>query len=335
MSKSELKIRASALGLIMSFDSATQVTEKQIEKIAELELKAITPTVLTEKQTEKIAELEAKKATPKGITPNQQKDLDDLIAKRDAPPCLTESQQAELEGLIAKRDAPPALSKGAKTAVEKIFYEEKFSFRKNISSKYIQKGLLMEDRAIALVADHLGLSGIEKNEQHYSNEYVQGTPDAIARLGFGEGFQFDIKNVWSPEGLDGFTNELIPLYDWQGKAYNWMLGFDHGFCVKILQNPPQELLEAEIKSMWKEAGRGWYEEIPQSFVDEVTEYFNFEARLPLEDRIRIFKMETTKEDIQQMTDAVKLARIHYATLPEKWANRNVANIDFIKLAVNE
>lgn len=292
MNASTLKIRASALGTIMCFDNATQVTPKQLETIKELE---------------------TKKATPKG---------------------LTDKQQEELDRLIAKRDAPPGLSKGAKTAVEKIFYEDKFSFRKQISSKYIQKGLLMEDRAIALVADHLGLSGIEKNEQHYSNEFVQGTPDAIARLGFGEGFQFDIKNVYYPEGLDGFTDELISLYEWQGKAYNWMLGFDHGFCVKILQNPPQEMLDAEVKTLWKEAGRAWYEEIPQAFIDDVKEYFDFEARLPLEDRIRIFKMETTKEDIQQMTDAVKLARVHYATLPEKWANRNAANIDFIKSVVN-
>lgn len=292
MKESTLKIRASALGNIMSFDNATTVTPKQIETIKELE---------------------EKKKTPKGLTDNQ---------------------QAELDRLIAKRDAPPGLSKGAKTNVETVFNEDKFQFRKQISSKYIQKGLMMEDKAIALVADFLGLQSIEKNETHYTNEFVQGTPDAIARLGFGEGFQFDIKNVYYPDRLDGFTEKLDPIYDWQGKAYNWMLGFEHGFCIKILQNPPKELLEIEVKSLWKEAGRGWNEDIPQSFYDEVAEYFNFEARLPLEDRIRIFKMSTTKEDIEQMTNAVVLAREHYATLPGIWENRNTANIEFIKNLIN-
>lgn len=334
MKASEMKIRASALGNIMSFDSATTVTEKQVEKIAELELKKITPVVLTENQTNKIKELVTKKAAPKGITDNQQKELDKLIAQRDAPPALTENQQKELDELIAKRDAPPALSKGAKTAVETIFIEDRFAFRKQISSKYIQKGHMMEDKAIAIIADYFGLQGIEKNETHYTNEYVQGTPDAIARLGFGEGFQFDIKNVYYPDRLDGFTDKLDPIYDWQGKAYNWMLGFDHGFVVKILQNIPKPLLELEVKNLWKEAGRAWNEDIPQSFFDEVAEYFNFEARLPLEDRIRIFKVETTKDDVEQMTNAVTLAREHYATLFDKWSNRNVANIDFVKSVIN-
>lgn len=334
MNKSILKIRASALGNIMGFDSATQVTESQVERIAELELKKVTPTVLTEKQTDKIKELEAKKATDKGITDNQQKELKELIAKRDAPPSLTDNQQEELDRLIAKRDAPPELSKGAKTSVETIFIEDMFAFRKQISSKYIQKGHLMEDKAIAIIADYFGLNGIEKNETHFTNEYVQGTPDAIARLGMGEGFQFDIKNVYYPDRLDGFTDKLDPIYDWQGKAYNWMLGFDHGFVVKILQNIPKELLDIEVKTLWKEAGRGWNEDIPQSFHDEVAEYFNFEARLPLEDRIRIFKIQTTKDDIEQMTNAVTLARDHYATLFDKWQNRNVANVDFIKDVIN-
>lgn len=333
MKTQDMKIRASALGSIMFFDNATQVTEKQLEKIEELELKKVTPAGISDKQTETVKKLQAQAKTEKGISQTQQEELDKLIAKRDNPQGLTPNQQEELDTLIAKRDAPPALSKGAKTAVEKIFYEDKFEFRKNISSKYIQKGLLLEDKAIALVADFLGLPGIEKNETHYTNEFVQGTPDAIARFGFGEGFQFDIKNVYFPEGLDGFTNDLIPLYEWQGHAYNWMLGFEHGFCVKILQNPPAEMLQEEIRKLWKEAGRAWNEDIPQKFVDEVKDYFNFE-RLPLEDRIRIFKMTTTNETIQQMTDAVILAREHYATLPGLWDGRNLHNIEFIKNIVN-
>lgn len=329
MKKKELLIRASALGNIMFFGSATQITEKQLEKIEELELKKVTPAGISDKQTETVKKLETQAATEKGITPAQQEDLNKLIAKRDNPQGLSKNQQEELDGLIAKRDAPPALSKGAKTAVEKVFYEDKFEFRKQISSKYIQKGLLLEDKAIALVAEYLGLNGIEKNETHYTNEFVQGTPDAIARLGFGEGFQFDIKNVYYPEGLDGFNNALIPIYEWQGHAYNWMLGFEHGFCVKILQNPPAEMLQEEVRKLWKEAGRAWHEEIPQKFVDEVSDYFNFE-RLPLEDRIRIFKMTTTKGIIEQMKDAVILAREHYATLPGIWDGRNQANVEFIK-----
>ena len=330
----QLKMRASALGNIIGFDSSTQVSEKQIEMIEELELKKVTPVVLTDNQKKDLEKLTAIKETEKGLSDPQKKKYEELIAKRDTPPSLTENQQATLDLLIAKRDAPPALSKGAKTAVENIFIEEKFEFRKQISSKYIQKGHKMEDKAIDIVSDYFGIKGVEKNETHYKNEFVQGTPDAIVRLGFGEGFQFDIKNVYYPDRLDGFTDKLDSIYEWQGHAYNWMLGFDHGFVVKILQNLPDEMIDFEVKSLWKEAGRSWSEEIPKSFRDEVAEYFNFESRLPIEDRIRIFKIETTKEHIEQMTDAVKLARDHYATLTETWNSRNAANVDFIKSKLN-
>lgn len=334
MQASDLKIRASAIGKIMTFDNATQVTEKQLELITEFETKKVTPAALSAKQLEKIAELEGKKATEKGITDNQQKELSELITKRDAPQGLTENQQKQLDELIAKRDAPPELSKGAKTAVEEIFIEDRFSFRKQIESKYIQKGHKMEDKAILLLSDLFGVKNIEKNETHYANEYTQGTMDAIVRLGFGAGFQFDVKNVYYPDGIDGFDTAVDKIYEWQGHDYNWMLGFDHGFVVKILQNLPDEMLDFEVKTFWKAAGRAWYEDIPESFVKEVRDYFNFESRMPIEDRIKIFKISTTKTHIEQMTDAVKLARKHYATLEQKWRERNDDNINFIKSLVN-
>lgn len=268
------------------------------------------------------------------ITDNQVIELQGLIdreADPDAKP-LTKNMIENKTKLIAKRDAEPALSKGAKTAVEEIYIEDKFAFRKGINSKYIDKGHAMEDSAIDLVSEMLGLDGIKKNETHYENEFLQGTPDAIKNFGMGRGFQFDIKNIYYPDGLL-MTKPLEPIYNYQGKGYNWMLGFETGFVVKILQNLPPDLLEGEIKKFWKDAGRDWHEEIPEKFRLEVADYFNFE-RLPLEDRLRIFRVDVTATDKQEITDAVKLAREHYATLDEVWKNRNVDNLITLKELAN-
>jgi hypothetical protein len=292
MAKEEIKIRCSALGRIMTFDPATQITDNQV-----IELQG----------------------------------LIDREADPDAKP-LTKNMIENKTKLIAKRDAEPALSKGAKTAVEEIYIEDKFAFRKGINSKYIDKGHAMEDSAIDLVSEMLGLDGIKKNETHYENEFLQGTPDAIKNFGMGRGFQFDIKNIYYPDGLL-MTKPLEPIYNYQGKGYNWMLGFETGFVVKILQNLPPDLLEGEIKKFWKDAGRDWHEEIPEKFRLEVADYFNFE-RLPLEDRLRIFRVDVTATDKQEITDAVKLAREHYATLDEVWKNRNVDNLITLKELAN-
>jgi len=271
------------------------------------------------------------------ITDKQLDELNGYIAREKDPEAkpLTANMIKKKEELIAKRDAPPALSKGAKSAVEEIYVEQKFSFRKQIDSKYIQKGHAMENKAIDLICDFFGIEGVQKNETHYSNDYIQGTPDAIKRLGMGHGFQFDIKNVYYPDKLDSFKpNEgLDQIYEKQGKGYNWMLGFDTGFVVKILQNLPEEMMEIEVKKLWKEAGRAWFEEIPKTFRDEVAEFFNFE-KLPLEDRIRIFRIDTTEQDKQEIKDAVILSREHFATLDEVWKHRNDQNINFIKELVH-
>jgi len=325
----EIKIRCSALGRIMTFDPETQITETQLKDLESLEetKNATTWSNLTMNQEEELNKI-SKKKDEGTATEAQIKKLDGLIAKRDKKPELSAKQEETRIKLIKKRDAEPALSKGAKTAVEEIYVEDKFSFRKGLSSKFIQKGHSMEDKAIKVVSDLLGLEDVIKNEQHYDNEYIQGTPDAIKRLGFGSGFQFDIKNLYYPDGLM-ISKPLDPIYDWQGKGYNWMLGFETGYVVKILQNLPADLLEIEVKKLWKENGRDWFEEIPEKFYEEVRDYFNFE-KLPLEDRLKIFRVDVTEADKEAIKDAVKLARIHYGTLDEIWKNRNVEHLAHLK-----
>lgn len=328
----EIKIRCSALGRIMHFDKETQVTEGQLEKIEEYEaIKAAPPrSTLTPNQEAQLMKFENTILEGKSLSDSQEKERQRLIGKQNEKPTLTPKQQEDLDRYIQKRDAPPELSKGAKTAIEEIFLEDKFQFRKGISSKFIQKGHAMEDKAITIVSNLLGLEGMKKNETHYENEYIQGTPDAIWRGGFGRGFQFDIKNVYYPDGLDGFNAGTVnQIYEYQGKGYDWLLGFESGFVVKVLQNLPPEMLETEVKKLWKEAGREWFEEIPEKFFKEVEDYFNFE-RLPLEDRIKVFRVDVTEKDKQDIKDAVILGRKYYATLDEKWNNRNAENIDFLK-----
>jgi hypothetical protein len=57
------------------------------------------------------------------------------------------------------------------------FRSIKFGIKKEFSSRYTDKGLQCEDEAISLVNDVLGLGFIFKNEEHFNNDWITGTPD--------------------------------------------------------------------------------------------------------------------------------------------------------------
>jgi len=64
------------------------------------------------------------------------------------------------------------------------------------------------------------------------------------------------------------------------------------------------------------------------FLEEVRELFNFE-RLPIEDRIKIFKVTTTKEDIERIKLSCNLGNEYLEELESAWKVKNVENIEFI------
>ena len=74
----------------------------------------------------------------------------------------------------SKSDGP--LSIGAKTAIREIAAQAIFGVDFEISSKYIEKGLEVEDQSIALLNRVRGLS-LEKNKERRSNDFITGECD--------------------------------------------------------------------------------------------------------------------------------------------------------------
>ena len=168
----------------------------------------------------------------------------------------------------------------------------------------------------------LGLPMAVKNETHFSNDWIKGTPDLIFKA---LNFQVDTKNVFYPSGLDSFESEADRIYIEQAHGYNWMLGVDHGFVVKMLMNMPEHLLEKEAWILLKEAG---LKTMTDDFMQEVRDLYNFEAK-PIEDRIKIFKVTTTPADIQRIKTSCELGNDYLEELESEWKIKNVENIEFI------
>lgn len=132
------------------------------------------------------------------------------------------------------------LSVGAKTAVMKLAKELVYGYDEQISSKYMEKGILVEDQAIALY-NEVFFTNHQKNIVRMSNLWITGecdifTPEKI----------IDIKSSWSlatfPVTAEAGKDKG---YEWQGRAYMWLWDVDQFEVAYCLVNTPDELIGYE------------------------------------------------------------------------------------------
>ena len=138
---------------------------------------------------------------------------------------------------VSPRSKSEALSKTTKSYVQEWLAGEIYGVRKQIKSKYLDKGNRVEDAAIDYAADALGWLFAIKNEQYFEDEYFCGTPDVIL-----EDTIIDIKSSW-----DCFTfplfDEEIPNKDYfyQLQVYMHLTGKRKAQLCYVLMNTPEDL----------------------------------------------------------------------------------------------
>ena len=257
----ELKIRASALGKIMTDDPKSKITDKQL------------------------------------IT------LDGLLSKIK----LTESQALLRNTLISKRDAKPSLSAGAKTYIKELWLEDNYGIRKEISSKYLDKGNECEHLSIELVESTMTLGRLYKNDEYFENDYVKGTPDVV-----NEECIIDVKTSWSPSTFPFFEDEVNNNnYEWQLKAYCWLTNIHQAYLSYCLVPTPEMLILDEMRRVsWK---RGEAGEVSDEVENEVREFHNLDS-IPIWERVKSFEVYLTGGDIVKIKEKVLLARKYYDSL---------------------
>ena len=118
-----------------------------------------------------------------------------------------------------------SLSSGAKTFLGVVFKEQLYGKTDEIKSKYIDKGLLVEEEAISMYSYERGVKH-EKNLSRFENEYISGEPDLYDKE---KGFLGDIKSSWNHSTFP-LTDTNIPKKDyyWQLQAYMELTDMDEG-----------------------------------------------------------------------------------------------------------
>lgn len=249
---------------------------------------------------------------PIPLTPKQEENLA-LFREKN-------SQSQERFKLEKKLTEIPdsALSAGGKTHCEEVWNENHYQFRKEFSNKYTRKGEQKEDASIQALSEYLEVFA-EKNETYLKNDFIGGTPDV--RLEYPR-CTIDCKNVYYPDGLKIHNPHAEESdYIWQVHAYNWLDGKERGYVARILMNPPEEQLKGQIWDHWKKSGG--IGEPSEDFAMTIEHMYDFESRLPVHERVRLFEVVTTEDDIKAMQIAVNLFREYYDELTENFKRRGI------------
>lgn len=135
----------------------------------------------------------------------------------------------------AKKGA--VLSKTSIAHIKDYLTTEIYGYQKEIKSKYIEKGNLLEDAAIDYAIQALDLPFVLKNETHYMDDYFIGTPDIVT----GDEV-IDIKCSWDCFTFPLFESE-IPTddYFYQLQIYMHLTGKRKARLVYVLMDTPEHM----------------------------------------------------------------------------------------------
>ena len=210
--------------------------------------------------------------------------------------------------MAASRSKKEQLSKTAKSYIQDVVLEHKYGIKKEFSSRYTDKGNECEEDSITLANEVLNVGFIYKNEEHFENDYITGTPDVNTNE-----VLLDVKTSFDGTTFPFFEDEIPNKdYYYQLQGYMWLTGKEESLLVYCLTNTPEQIVEDEIRRVhWKEHKLEESEEI-RHYVEAK---HNFD-HIPLEKRVKVFKIQKDEAVIEAIKEKIELAREYYNKIIE-------------------
>lgn len=164
------------------------------------------------------------------------------------------------------------LSVGAKTEIEKLAKQLVYGYDEIFTSKYMEKGIQVEDQAIELY-NSVFFTSHAKNTERKTNDWITGECDIATPHKI-----IDIKSPWSLATFPATSKAGQDKgYEWQGRAYMWLWdkpAFEIAYC---LVNTPDDLIG------WEDASLHYVSHITESL--RVTRVV-YERDIQLEEKIK-------------------------------------------------
>lgn len=204
------------------------------------------------------------------------------------------------------RSKTETLSKTTISFLEEWSKEQIYNRRKEIFSKYLDKGNAVELESLDFIAKELDYSNLVKNKKSFENDYLTGTPDAILNDNLDEHI-IDVKNSW-----DCFTFPLyfnsVPNKDYyyQAQGYMALTGIDKYKLIYTLMDTPEDLIQREY---FGDVNKDY-----ETFASQY-KYSNIDSKY----RIKVFDIYRNDEDIQNIYNRVEECRQYINNL---WVDLN-------------
>jgi len=206
-----------------------------------------------------------------------------------------------------------------KTYLRELWIGETYKVRKEITSKYFEKGLFEEESGFDLLGQTLYRGKlILKNKERKRNGFIHGECDTVINATV-----YDIKNAW-----DLFTfgkADLTHDYKWQLVGYATLWNVDKAGLFYCLNNTPEHIMIDEEKRLF------WQNkyisiESPDYIKDceELRAKHNYDS-LPLEERFKLWEFDVTEDMKEELQEAVKAARNYLKTLQTEYEERIALN----------
>jgi hypothetical protein len=208
--------------------------------------------------------------------------------------------------MTSPRTKGELLSQTAKTYIEEQVLSAKYGVIKTFSSRYTDKGNLVEDEAIEMASNALELGFLYKNHEHFENEFLTGTPDVNTN-----DILLDVKSSWDATTFPFFATE-IPTKDYffQLQGYLELTGKTEALLVYCLVNTPADMIEDEVRRAHWNAR---LMDESQELRDEVLKRHSFD-HIPDNRRVKVFKVEKDEQVIAEIKERVELCREYFNTL---------------------
>ncbi len=211
---------------------------------------------------------------------------------------LTDNQKGVFFELGAKMNATPKLSQTTKSYLEQLYLEETYGRRKDISNKFMSKGTAVEEESITLYSEITGELFV-KNEKHFSNEFIKGTPDNK------QGKIRDIKSSWDLFTFPMFETEIKNAdYKWQLLGYMDLTGLKEAELIYCLVDTPWMLIDDEKRRFsWKNG----YIDLPEEEEVRIEKEMTF-SDIPAKERCKVFHLEYNQKEIDALYLQIQSAR---------------------------
>lgn len=133
------------------------------------------------------------------------------------------------------------MSVGAQTYLMNLAKQGVYGYQEEISSKYLEKGIIVEDGGIALYND-VNFTNLIKNTERRDDDYITGECDLIIPGVRG----IDIKCPWSLATFPVVTEDCHDKeYEWQCRGYMRLWDVPEWEVAYCMVSTPEELIRYE------------------------------------------------------------------------------------------